>query len=165
MMKIVIEILQIWIIEGLDVLFDSFSQQLLSSFTYSQKIYHQNSLEIIKETLKVLFKRFMSEFKATINFGFCVKAYLLEKYRQAASNLDIAEAKLIDLDNLLCLTVVGNISFIIDSSVEKSSASFERRTTGNQAVFDFGSLVKNFKTADKTLNDWSLPIFGCPLVV
>ena len=156
--EVIVKVLQIGVVENFDMLFDSLSQQLLASFAHSQEIRHKNSFEIFKQTVHMLLKGLVGEFKATVDFRFGVETNLLEEHWQAASDLNIAEAKLVDLNNLLSLAVISNVALIVDTPIEVPSTSFDRGASSDQAVFELGPLVENLKAADETLNNRSLPV-------
>ena len=113
----------------------------------------------------MLFVALMSELKATIYLCLSVKTYLLEKYRQTSSDLQVTETKLIDLNYLLSLTIVSDIALVTNAPIEVTSASFERGSSSDKGVSDLGSLVEDFEATDKALNNWGFPVLWCTLLI
>lgn len=113
----------------------------------------------------MLFKRLVSQLKPSVYLRFGVESDLLEEDRKRSSDLKVTETKLVNFDYLFGLAVVSYVALVVDSPVEVASSSLDRRPTSYKTVFDLCTLVKNLKTADKTLNQRTLPILWGSLKV
>lgn len=160
MMKIVIMILQILVRVSFDMIFYLLGQHFFSSLATREQIDHKNTFILLYDFIHMLFVSLMGNLKSSINFSLSVQTYLLKENRKTSSNLQITKHILVDFYNLFGFTKVGYISFIIDTSIEISSASFFSGSSSDKHVLDFGSLIEKFKTADKTLDNRCFPMLA-----
>ena len=99
----------------------------------------------------------MSQLISSCEFNLSSEPFLLEEERNTPSNLNIADQMFIDLNNLFCLDIVGNIAILIQPPIEIAGASLFHRSSRNQYIVNFGALEENFKETDKTLDHWCDP--------
>ncbi len=74
----------------------------------------------------------MCKLEASVYLRFRIKSNLLKKDRKTTSDLKIAKGKLIDSNHLFSLAKVGNITFVVYSSIEIPSSSFLSGASCNQ---------------------------------
>lgn len=83
---------------------------------------------------------------------------MLKKYRDAATDLHVCHGEVIILNDKLGLSIVRNISIVIDSSGEKPCSSLLNRSPRNKHKLKFNTVGKDgFKQINIPLNDWSAP--------
>lgn len=142
------------------MIFYLLGQHLFSSLATREQIYHKNTFVLFYDFIHMLFVSLVGNLKSSIDFCLGIKTYLLKENRKTSSNLQITKHILVDFYNLLGLTKIGYISFIIDTSIKVSSATFFSGSSSDKHVLDFGSLIEKLKTADKTLDNRCFPMLA-----
>jgi hypothetical protein len=114
----------------------------------------QNGLEMVGE-------RFFGQFLCPLDVEFDVDSLhtnLLKKYRDAATNLDVGHYEIIVLYYELRLSVIGNVTIVIDSTREKPGTSLFEGPPGHQYVLELEVIRQDgFKKMNIALNDRIAP--------
>lgn len=69
----------------------------------------------------------------------------------------MAECVRVNFDYLFGLAVIGDMTVIIDASIEIPRATLLGWSPSNEDILDLGSLIEDLKTVDESLNDSGFP--------
>lgn len=106
----------------------------------------------------------MSQLKAPRQLYKRSQTFLLKKYRDAPSDLSVADEKIIYFDDLFGMNKVSNVAFFINTTIKISCTCFSVRSSWNQNIGDFSALDKDLETINIPLNDRQAP-FSLNLVL